>query len=474
MGLTRRRFACAVASIAATLVCTGERIAAEELGKASSTLPRADGYVGCWYSVGSTNDEYRYKYSGGMATYPQQHAPIAVYDPVSHKTFFVYGGADRERSSILHMVSYYDHATGTVPRPAILLDKKTRDAHDNPTLQIDAEGRLWIFSNAHGTARPSYIHRGVRPRSIDAFERVVESNFSYGDPWFVPGRGFLFLHTKYQGGRGLRYIVSRDGLQWSEPSPIAQIDMGDYLVSWASGRTVALAFDFHPRPLGLDARTNLYYLQTRDLGTSWTRADGRPVGLPLSRPANPALVRDYQAEGKLVYLKDLNFDAEGRPVILFLTSKGHLPGEENGPREWQTARWDGRQWNIRPCTTSDHNYDHGSLYIEEKGLWRVIAPTDPGPQPFGTGGDMVMWTSENQGRTWSRVKRLIADPVRNHSYARRPVSAAPDFYALWADGNARAPSESGIYFCDRLGQVRRLPARMTSKTQAPEVVRSPE
>ena len=77
----------------------------------------------------------------------------------SNKTFFVYGGADRERKSILHMVSYYDHNTGTVPRPAILLDKKTRDAHDNPTLQIDAEGHLWIFSNAHGTARPSYIHQ---------------------------------------------------------------------------------------------------------------------------------------------------------------------------------------------------------------------------------------------------------------------------------------------------------------------------
>jgi len=409
-----------------------------------------------------------------MATYPQQHAPIAIYDEASDRTFFVYGGADRERKSILHMVSYYDHATGTVPRPAILLDKKTNDAHDNPTLQIDAEGRLWIFSNAHGTGRPSFIHRSVAPRSIDAFEKVVETNFSYGDPWFVPGRGFLFLHTKYQGGRGLRFIVSRDGVDWSEPSPIAHIDMGDYLVSWAKGQTVAMAFDFHPRPLGLDARTNLYYLQTRDMGGTWTRADGRRVELPLSKPDNPALVRDYQAEGKLVYLKDVNFDAEGRPVILFLTSAGHLPGRRNGPHAWQTARWDGREWIVRPFTTSDHNYDHGSLSIEDDGLWRVIAPTDPGPQPFGTGGDMVMWTSADQGETWTRVKRLTADPERNHTYARRPVSAHPDFYAIWADGDARARSESRIYFADRLGRVRRLPDQMTAETQAPEIVPSPD
>jgi len=451
----------------------GGSVSAEEKA-VPFALARAEGYVGCWYSVGPTKDEYKFKYSGGMATYPQQHAPIAIYDKVSNRTFFVYGGSDRERKTILHMVSYYDHATGTVPRPAILLDKKTNDAHDNPTLQIDAEGRLWIFSNAHGTGRPSYIHRSVAPRSIEAFEKIVETNFSYGDPWFVPGRGFLFLHTKYKAGRALRFTVSRDGLEWSQPSPLAHIDMGDYQVSWRRDATVAMAFDFHPKPLGLDARTNLYYLQTRDFGTTWTKADGAHVDVPLARSDNPALVRDYQAEGKLVYLKDLNFDAEGRPVILFLTSKGHLPGAKYGPHAWQTARWDGQGWVVRPFTTSDHNYDHGSLYIEENGLWRVIAPTEPGAQPFGTGGDMVMWTSDNQGETWTREKRLTADSNHNHTYARRPVSAHPDFYAIWADGDARAPSESRIYFCDRLGRVRRLPQHMIADTQTPEAIPAPE
>jgi hypothetical protein len=41
------------------------------------------------------------------------------------------------------------------PRPAVLLDKKTSDAHDHPTLALDASGHLWVFSNAHGTSRPS-------------------------------------------------------------------------------------------------------------------------------------------------------------------------------------------------------------------------------------------------------------------------------------------------------------------------------
>jgi hypothetical protein len=39
----------------------------------------ADGYRGIWYMNQPLKDEYRFKYSGGFATYPQQHTPIAIY-----------------------------------------------------------------------------------------------------------------------------------------------------------------------------------------------------------------------------------------------------------------------------------------------------------------------------------------------------------------------------------------------------------
>ena len=50
-------------------------------------LPTDDGFRGIWYSNQPTKDEYRFKYSGGMATYPQQHAPIAIYSAAANKTF---------------------------------------------------------------------------------------------------------------------------------------------------------------------------------------------------------------------------------------------------------------------------------------------------------------------------------------------------------------------------------------------------
>ena len=126
-------------------------------------LPLDDGYRGIWYYNEPLDNEYVFKYSGGLGTYPQQLIPLAVHAPEVNKTFFCYGGSLKERNELVHCISWFDHATGTVPRPRVLLNKRTDDAHDNPTMMIDEHGRIWIFSNAHGTSRPSYIHRSVEP-----------------------------------------------------------------------------------------------------------------------------------------------------------------------------------------------------------------------------------------------------------------------------------------------------------------------
>ncbi len=233
---------------------------------AAEPFAKDDGYRGIWYFNQPSDDDFKYKYSGGFATYPQQHAPIAIYSPAAHKTFFCYGGTLKGKQQLLHMVSYYDHATGLVPRPTILLNKATDDAHDNPTLSLDAAGHLWIFSSSHGTVRPSFIHRSRRPYSIDDFELIQQTNFSYTQPWYFPGRGFLFLHTRYRGttardqrsGRALFSMSSPDGRQWTEPRELAFIHLGNYQISWPWQNKLGTAFDAHPAPLGLNARTNLY------------------------------------------------------------------------------------------------------------------------------------------------------------------------------------------------------------------------
>ena len=457
-------------TVAVLLSCQSPATSAELLSD-QDPLPTADGYRGIWYSNQPQGDEYVYKYSGGLGTYCAKHRPFAVYAKEVGKTFFCYGGTDNDRRTLLHMVSYYDHAGGTVPRPRILLDKQTTDAHDNPVISLDQQGHIWIFSSSHGTARPSYIHRSKEPYCIDAFEHIQTTNFSYPQPYWLPDRGFLFLHTRYGGGRRLFQMTSSDGRTWTEPQMLCHVELGHYQISERHGNKVGTAFNFHPKPQGLNWRTNLYYVQTDDFGKTWHNAAGETIELPLTTPTSAALVHDYRAEKLNVYLKDLVFDPAGRPIILYLTSGGWQSGPKNDPRTWRTARWTGAEWETSGSITSDNNYDMGSLYVEPDGTWRLIAPTEPGPQPYNTGGEIAVWTSTDRGTTWKKLKQLTRNSRYNHTYVRRPIHADADFYALWADGHGRQPSESRLYFTNRAGeQVWQLPVEMTSPTAKPKVV----
>ena len=68
------------------------------------------------------------------------------------------------------------------------------------------------------------------------------------------------------------------------------------------------------------------------------------------------------------------------------------------------------------------------------------------------------------------ARQLTSGSTRNHTYVRRPVRAHPDFYALWADGNARKPSNSSLYCTNRAGEVFRLPETMHRDSASPEKV----
>ncbi len=452
--------------------------------ESATSNEKDDGYRGIWYMNQPLESVYKYKYSGGLGTYCAKHKPFAVYCNKVGKTFFCYGGTTRDSNrQLIHMVSYYDHKKQMVPRPTILLDKKTSDAHDNPVISVDDEGHIWIFSTSHGTDRPSYIHRSKKPYDIDTFElieatrledgiKVPITNFSYLQAWHLPHQGFVCFFTKYGWGseRTICYMTSRDGVGWSAWQRLATIANGHYQISGVTGSKAASAFNYHPKQGGLNYRTNLYYVETSDFGETWRSVDGQKLQLPLTESRNATLVYDYESEGLKVYLKDIRFDRDGRPIILYITSKGYESGPKNDPRTWTIAHWTGKRWDIQPVTTSDNNYDMGSLFIGKDGAWSIIAPTETGPQPYNTGGEMAIWTSIDQGMTWKRLKQITHTSERNHNYARASVGAHPDFYALWADGHGREPSESNLYFCNQSGDVYVLPRMMSDSFEKPKLV----
>lgn len=437
---------------------------------------KIDGYRPIWFDLGQKS-EYGSKYSGGLGTYTVKHNPMAIYSPDVNKTFFVYGGTiDKEERYLLCMIGCYDHATGKVCKPTVVYDKQgVNDPHDNPALLIDKNGYLWVYVAGRGNHRPGFIYKSVKPYDISKFESTgFKDIMAYPQPRLVEGHGHFMFCTRYDGVRRLFYRTSPDGLEWSDYYPIASIiaegesKSGHYQITGQYGNKLVTTFNRHIDG-DCDTRTNMYYLQTEDFGKTWTLADGTPVKLPIVDKNSPSRVIDTESKGQNLYIKDVNFDENGNAIVLYLTSYGHLPGPKYGPREWFVAHWTGKEWVQHPITTSTHNYDSGSLYVDGK-LWRVIAPTAPGPQRWGAGGEVESWISMDAGRTWEKEHIYTNNSPRNHSYMRRPLNAKEPFYVYWADGNSDCMSISNFYFADSKGNVYRLPYNMKEEWERPELV----
>ncbi len=370
------------------------------------------GYHSTWFTLGQKS-EHGDKYSGGLGTYTANHVPMAIYAKEADKTFFVYGGAKDGERHLLAMASYYDHRRHQVPRPTIVHDKQTvNDPHDNPSLCIDGQGHLWVFVSGRAKVRPGFIYRSTKPFSTDAFERVGEREFTYPQSRWIDGHGFLFLFTKYTKGRELYFSTSPDGRDWTPDRKFAGMG-GHYQTSHQRGARIITAFNMHPGG-NVDQRTNLYFLQTDDFGKTWRDVRGEGVALPLVDPIHAGLVREYRSEQRLVYIHDLDLDHDGRPVILFVTSADHRPGPAGDPRWWTVAHWLGDRWEYQQVTRANHNYSTGSLCIEADDTWRIIGPTERGPQPIGSGGEVAIWSSENACRMWRKERDVTRGSVLNH------------------------------------------------------------
>ncbi|RYD34272.1 MAG: hypothetical protein EOP87_09545 [Verrucomicrobiaceae bacterium] len=452
---------------------------------------KADGYKGIWFTLGQSSD-FGDKYSGGLGTYTTNHRPMAVYSPVANKTFFTYGGTrGPDQRYLLIMAGEYDHATHTVTKPTVVMDKNgVDDPHDNACISMDKDGYIWVFVSGRAGGRKGFTYRSAEPYSTDGFSMTSPAGgetYTYPQVWYDPQRGFFHLYTIYNGSqRELFWRTSPDGVAWSAVKPLAKIQ-GHYQASGKEGNLIATFFNRHPGG-NVDARTDLYYMQTTDWGETWTTADGTALTLPLTTAANPARVFNYSAQNRLMYGIDIAFDADRHPVLLYLTSANYRPGPDGEPRTLHTARWTGSEWVIRDMPPSAtalssavHNYANGSLWIED-GAWNVIAPTgsDPSIQEsnpkrfWGNGGELEMWTSSDEGLTWTKVRHVTENSPRKHNYVRKPQDGHGRFHSYWADGNPEVLTESHLYFGAAGGtRAWELPYHMTTPTAKPVEVNPP-
>ena len=434
-------------------------------------IPVADGFQGIWQ--GSS----RGTYLGAGATGPQQHTTMAMYRPESNKTYFVYGAHDAGRGR--SAVSYFDHTSGMLARPRYLDDRGGVDYHNTPTLSMDSDGYLFVFGNAHGGQQQSIISRSDSPYDIAGFERVVElpgnsrqlSNFSYAQPHYTDEFGHVLLHTHYDildgsptAHRNLYVAHSEDGIDWgdwTQRQSLSKIEFGQYQVSDEHEGRISTAFNthFYNEELNIRERSNLYFMSSSDGGLTWETADGERIVDTLTQTNNPALIHDYRAEGKLVYLKNVTHDSTGNPAILYLTSDSFFPGE--GAHEVFLARWNGSEWIISKVTDADHNYDYGAVSVtaNEDGTerWTVIGAFLDGPTNSAAGGEIARWVSADAGATWNLDQQITRNSEFNHTFPKLVENSHDQFNTFWSAGSATEQSEVSLYFSDREGNVYRMP-----------------
>ena len=438
----------------------------------SFSSKKADGYRAIWFELGQKYAEGD-KYSGALGTYTAKHVPLAIYSEKANKTFFVYGGTTSEKERyLLCMIGEYDHNTGMVSKPTIVCDKNgVNDPHDNPSIMIDDEDYIWVFVSGRSRHRMGFKYRSTKLLSIDEFEKITEEEMTYPQPWNTDS-GYFHFFTKYTGVRQLYFESSIDGKNWTEDKLLAAIPVnegeksGHYQTSNIyNGKVLGTFFNRHPDG-NVDKRTDLYYVQTSDLGQSWTTVDGAKLDIPLKSITSPARVVDYASQSKNLYLKDMAFDSNGNPACLYIRSVGHEPGSVSEPYEWCVTKWNGTQWQIYRITESDHNYDMGSLYIQEN-TWKVVGPTEPGPQKWGVGGELAIWVSNDSGQTWAKERQLTENSKMSHSYVRKPLNYKAPFCFFWANGHSHEFSKSELFFGNFDGNIWKLPYDMKDDYEKP-------
>jgi hypothetical protein len=451
-------------------------LSASGLFSQSLNNTKVDGYRAIWFELGQKYPDGD-KYSGALGTYTAKHVPLAIYAEEVEKTFFVYGGTTSEKEKhLLCMIGEYDHKTGMVPKSTVVCDKMgVDDPHDNPSLMLDDEGFIWVFVSGRGKVRPGFKFRSKKPFDIESFEQIREEEMTYPQPWNTDF-GYFHFFTKYTGVRQLYFETSLDGTEWTEDKLLAAIPVnegeksGHYQVSRCfDKKKMATFFNRHPKG-NVDQRTDLYYAESSDFGKTWKSVDGKTLQLPLVDVASPARVFDYARRENNIYLKDMDFDKEGNPVCLYIRSKGHVPGPASAPYEWCITKWDGVSWQTLVVTESDHNYDMGSLFISEN-QWNIVAPTEPGPQKWGVGGELALWISNDRGKSWKKEMQLTSNSKMSHSYVRKSLNYRAPFCFFWADGHSHEFSKSELYFGDFKGNIRKLPYTMKDDQQKPVEVK---
>ena len=310
------------------------------------------------------------------------------------------------------------------------------DNHARPTIAIDSQGGLHVVLSGHNT--PMMYRRSVRPN--DASEWTKPQPIDDGTyPMLVCGPDDVLVvasRPKTHSGMNL-YLKTGDDSAWKPRPHILRRNAkyngyAGYNVSlaWGADGTLHLSADVYEGTgytKNRGTHQSILYMKSRDLGTSWTKADGSPlseeidptepdvlaeIDLGPKGPAQPARLRNggVAVDSKnwpFVYFTEAE-NGVGRPRLMTLDDKSHWqdrPLAAAFEKQWPDATVLGARGHL---TITDE-----ALHV----LVEFSTKTPPGKtvERFSRNIGVGLLTSRDSGRTFEARELLPIDPARQLS-----------------------------------------------------------
>ncbi len=419
----------------------------ESGAKPTARKSAAAPFQGVWYQCGTANayPGKPYVYSGPCASYCAWHRPMAVHAASQQKTYFVFGNAKNWPA-----ISYYDHKTKTFAAPVVLGKNMNMDAHRNPTLMVDEAGYLYVFYGAHGDI--THVVKSAEPYAIGRWQTLPDldkPHTSYPQPWQLR-TGELFV--SYRQAPGWCTQRSRDGGKSWEPARVL-IDFPVSTTTYPTVYAITIAeTGSYPRRIHIAwsrlgggtekeiatkhawaRRHNVYYACSDDGGDSWHRSDGTPYRLPIDQTQAEEI---YDSGEHGVWLKDMQIDPYGKPLILLLDADCATYASR-----WKVTRRTEGGWKVADVAESDHMYDNGAMVVVGEKDYRLYGATTTS-QPYEDGGLIDEWQSVDGGATWKRLRTLTPDSPLSHNHVKAVVGGTPEFRVFWSYGDSVSPPKT--------------------------------
>lgn len=363
--------------------------------------------------------------ASGQAVYEEMSIhPQAVR--VGTRTYVVYQGAAMDP----YIVSFADGSTrvdgpykiGENPCIGGVNHDDPSDSHGAPSIVYDDfTKQLHVFFGAHLTGL-QYSRCSVADISKWDAQKTIASPVTYPQP-SIDSTGTLHVFLRWDRQSGDPFpngswveITSADhGNTWSAPQIVIRADSAfRWYIHFQAGKNdtvhAAIVGDVFTSSNPF-IRENVYYMK-RDAEGVWRDAKGDSVaasatlGVERSDLESDTLVTsvctntiDYQNQATVAE------NASGEAGLLYLSGNGY--GSDK--YEWRFASFSGSEWTSTTVATTDHFMDSSALEYRPDGSLEAFL-TMEGTKGAGSssdkyvdrGGDIVQWTSTDNGVTWKR------------------------------------------------------------------------